>query len=148
MHRLNLHQQKMYWLTRAPEVPPTIHACIVCEQARPELLGKWMLLGFFGVAPHVRVAIGDFNKPVTLCFVFVGDRFVGKVRAAIRVVAPNGDILPGATEAAGEFFPDKPVSTFYMHFQGPVRGPGRYAVTLIVNGEEFYPTSFELLPQT
>lgn len=49
-----------------------IKACIVCEQARPEALGKYSLLGYFGLAPNVVVNIGDFTKPVTLCFVFVG----------------------------------------------------------------------------
>jgi len=128
--------------------PVHIGTCIVCEQARPEILEKWTLLGFFGVTPNVWVRISDFTKPVTLCFVFVGGECVGKLHVAIRVVAPSGANIPGGSEAIGEFVPEKKMSAFYMAFQGVMPGPGRYSVVMVLNGQDVYQTTFELLPLT
>jgi hypothetical protein len=128
--------------------PPIIRACIVCEQARPEASNKWALLGFFGVTPNVRIKIANFAIPVTLCFVFTSDEFVGKVHVEVRVVAPSGASIPGALPADGEFFPNQPGAMFYMHYQAVLPGPGRYTVVLVVNGADIYRDAFELLPAT
>jgi hypothetical protein len=124
---------------------PQIHTCLVCEEARKEVLGKWTLLGFFGVAPNVHVAIADFAKPVALCFAFVGGEAVGKLRVAIRVMAPSGADVPGGSEVEGEFLPGKLTTALFMSFLGIVPGPGRCTVVLVVNDQGIYRTTFELV---
>jgi hypothetical protein len=123
---------------------PNIRACIVCEGVRQEILGKWTLLGFFGVAPVVRVSIGDFSKAVTLCFVFGGDEFVGTLRASLNVIAPSGVQVSGATDAVGEFFKGKPATMFFMQYQSVMPGPGRYTVIFTMNGQEAYRTTVDI----
>lgn len=124
---------------------PQIRACLVCEGARQEVLGKWTLLGFFGVTPDVRISITDFTKPVNLCFAFAGNQAEGKLHIAIRVLTPSGTALSGA-EVEGEMLPGKPSSAFFMNFQGVIPEPGRCTVVLLVNGAEIYRSTFELAP--
>lgn len=126
-------------------MPPfQVQTCLVCEQARPELLGKWTLLGFFGVAPNVSISILDFSKPVALCFVFMGDALAGKIAGACRVVAPSGANIPGGAEVQGEFLPNRPSSAFFLGFQNVMPGPGRYTVVFALNGRDVYKTTFDL----
>lgn len=51
---------------------PTIEECIVCDQIRPELYGKLIILGFLGICPNVDVAIGRLDQPTTLSFLLLG----------------------------------------------------------------------------
>jgi hypothetical protein len=125
--------------------PLTIRACILCEQARQEVLGKWTLLGFFGVAPNVRVGIADFRQPITLCFVFAGDQYVGKVRVSVRVLSPSGADVPGGMSAEGEFLPGRLTSAFFLPFQAVVPGQGQYTAVLTFNGQDIYRTTFEII---
>lgn len=127
-------------------MPIEIRACVVCEQARPELHGKYSLLGFYGLAPFVAVAISNFQLPVTLCFVFMGVPAHGRMEARIRVLDPDGTIVPGDTPAAGPTVipPDRPLSNYIMQFQGRAPRPGNYTVVLTVNGEDVHTASFRL----
>ena len=127
---------------------PPIKTCIVCEGARAEVHGKWTLLGFFGVAPDVRVSFTDFSKPVTLCFAFIGGDADGKIRAGLRVIAPSGAVIPGAMETEGDFVGGKISTAFFMSFQAVVPGPGRYTVVLTLNGQDSFKTTVELVPGT
>jgi hypothetical protein len=127
-------------------MPPfQVQSCLVCEEARPELGGKWTLLGFFGVTPDVHVGIGDFSKPITLCFVFLGGPLAGRIRGACRVAAPSGANIPGGAEVEGEFSPDRPTSAFFLGFQNVVPGPGRYTIVFALNGRDIYESTFNLI---
>src|SRR5947208_16942469 len=52
---------------------PAIRYCLVCEATRAEPFGKMSLLGFYGLAPDVQIAVKDFAQPLQLAFVFVGN---------------------------------------------------------------------------
>lgn len=124
---------------------PVISVCLVCEGARPEVLGKWTLLGFFGPAPNVRIAISNFSNPVSLVFVFAGGEGAGHFRTALRVTAQFGQTFPGVSEAEGNLLPDKPTSLFFFGLQSVVPGPGIYRAALLANGQQVYETTFELV---
>lgn len=125
-------------------MPFCVRACALCEQARPEALGKWTLLGFFGATPDVRIAIGNFQAPVTLCFVFMGEPFTGQIRANIRIVANSGAVIAASPPVQRQIPAARPLSTLFMHIQAVVPGPGRYAVVLTVNEQDVFETSFSL----
>jgi hypothetical protein len=112
---------------------PTITTCIVCEQARPEIGGKFTLLGFYGVAPDVRINIQNFNQPVGLCFVFVGGAGSGHFVIGLRITAPNGQTFD-APSVEGDLAPAAIGSRFFMGFAGVLPGPGNYSASLLVNG--------------
>mgnify|MGYP001565267699 CR=1 FL=1 len=43
---------------------PEIYACLIAEDARVELYRKLTILGLYGVAPRVEIAIKDMSKPI------------------------------------------------------------------------------------
>jgi hypothetical protein len=47
---------------------PDFEYCIICEGIRPEIGGKFTILGFYGLAPHVEVVITNPAQPVNLAF--------------------------------------------------------------------------------
>ena len=127
---------------------PKIDVCIVCEGARAELYNKTILLGFYGVAPYVRILLHDFQAPVMLCFVFCGaGGSAGKYNVGLRLTDPTGRVLSNsqtAPDVSGELSADRDLTNIFLRFQGLVGGPGKYRLDLIVNGLEHFSTTFEL----
>ncbi len=124
---------------------PVIRTCIICELVRPEALNKHILLGYFGVAPDVRIAVASFETPIQLYFVFAGGPGEGRFRVAVRITAPGGQTFDGS-EAEGTLSLAAPTSNFFLGFSGILPGPGNYRATLLVNGEANFSTSFGLEP--
>jgi hypothetical protein len=123
---------------------PTIEACIVCEAARPELQNKHILLGFFGIAPYVRIHIKDFKLPVSLCFVFcTGQGVEGKHSIDLRLTDPQGTVSSNSIQGIRdqEPPPGSPSTNIFMAFQGLLGTPGAYRVALVVDGREHYSTT-------
>jgi len=48
---------------------PAFDYCILCEGIRPEVGGKVTILGFYGLAPNIEVAVGNPNQPLVLSFI-------------------------------------------------------------------------------
>jgi len=124
---------------------PTINACIVCEFARPEVGNKTILLGYYGIAPHVRIQVQDFALPVQLCFVFAGGPGHGHFRMDLKVTSHNGATFD-APGVEGDMSPEASVSNIFMGFQGVLPGPGDYTASLLVNGKAQYQAAFALDP--
>lgn len=124
---------------------PTVNTCFVCELARPEQQGKVTLLGYFGVAPHVRIKIQNFNQPIQLCFVFAGGPGQGHFQIGLRITAPNGATF-NAPNAEGNLSQEASHSNFFMNFLGVLPSPGNYTATLTANGAPQYQAQFALDP--
>jgi len=123
---------------------PTINTCLVCEGARAEIMGKFTLLGYYGVAPYVRISIQNFNVPVQLCFVFAGGGPAnGDVHIELRITAPNGATF-NAPAISAHLNPQATVTNCFMTFLGVLPGPGNYVATLIVDGTPQYEAPFGL----
>jgi len=130
---------------------PKIDACLVCEGVRPELQNKSILLGFFGIAPYVQVLLRDFNLPGTLCFVFCGaGGSGGKYDVSLRLTDPQGRVISNPQTSpdirGGELAANRSTSNIFMTFHGPMGQPGKYNVTLVVNGSDHYSTAIDILP--
>jgi hypothetical protein len=125
---------------------PRIDACIVCESVREEVLGKFILLGFFGIAPYARIVIKDCKLPVSLCFVFCGGQGEGKFNVGLRVTDLQGVAIPGQIPDLinAEVKKEKSGTSVFMGFQGAVQKPGRYGVALVVNNVEYYSTTVDI----
>lgn len=75
---------------------PTVNFCLVCEGVRPELGGKFSILGFFGLTPNVDIAVGRLDQPLGLSVV-LGFGLVTDVNQvynhSISVTNPDGSVL-------------------------------------------------------
>jgi hypothetical protein len=125
---------------------PKINACIVCESARPELNNKYVLLGFFGITPHVRMLIQDFSQPVTICFVFSGGPGTGgKYDVSLRLVDPAGIAVSDNNTVpsikGGVLGANRNNINVFMGFYGLLGEPGQYTVTLLINNVAHYSTT-------
>jgi hypothetical protein len=69
--------------------------CILCEGVRPEVGAKLTILGFFGVAPNVDIAIGNPNQPLMVTFIagFPPVTGGGAYQNTISVTRPNGTVV-------------------------------------------------------
>ena len=122
---------------------PTISACLVCEFARQELGNKTILIGFYGVSPHVAVVIQNFKMLVQLCLVFCGGSGEGHFKIELKLRAPNGQEFH-APSIETDLLRQKGVSNFFMGFQETFPGPGVYSATLLANGDSVYEATFSL----
>lgn len=128
---------------------PKIEVCILCEGVRPEIQNKHILLGFFGIAPYVRIHIKDFKRPVSLCFVFCTNEGVaGKHTIDLRLTDKKGTVLSNAIQGIKdeEARPGARSTNIFMAFQGLLGEPGLYRVDLVVDGMEHYSTKVTIDP--
>lgn len=122
---------------------PDILHCLVCEGSRPEPFGKSTLLGFYGVAPDVEIAVKDPSIPVLLALVFIGGIPAESSSHALRLeFAGPKEIL---FEAPSTEIQVKPKKRLVMHIQLPplqLAETGEYEVRLFVDGGQHYREKF------
>lgn len=124
---------------------------MVCETVRPEVSNKYLLAGFYGLAPHVQIAIQSFQSPVTLCFVFCGGGgTAGTYTVSLLLVDPDGLVVSNENNAPSVVghLGDRTSTNIFMGFQGLATKPGKYRVALLVNSAEHFSTTFGLLSAT
>ena len=125
---------------------PKIDACVICEGARPEMGGKHVLLGFFGIAPYVTIRLTSLQLPATVCFVFCGGHGEGRYRIELRITDAVGRVLlntmPNSFE--GEILSINRITNVYFQFVGIMSSEGPYRVSLFVNGTEHYFTTLNI----
>jgi hypothetical protein len=127
---------------------------LVCEDVRPEFGGKSTILGFLGIAPDVRIFLADFQSPVPrLAFLLIGwwpSEGAGNfdVELAFRISDEQGELIfdfpptKGTLQLETQRF-NVGISVLGAKFTHP----GKYYATLLVNGNQHFQESFEVLPQ-
>jgi hypothetical protein len=125
---------------------PKIDACVVCEAVRAEILGKHILLGVFGLAPHAQVSLRNLQQPATLCFVFYGGGGEGKFNVELRVADRQGLAIPNAATGIvdGELEKGKLATSVFLPFHGTFGKPGKYGVTMVGNDVVHYSTTVDI----
>lgn len=76
---------------------------MVCESIRPELQGKLILLGFFGVCPNVEVALQHLDQPAVLTFLLSGGPGDGTFFASFDILDESNQ-QPVVAAAPVQFF--------------------------------------------
>jgi hypothetical protein len=125
---------------------PQIRHCLVCENVRPELNGLTTMVGFYGVAPDVTIKIPDFAQPLpALAFLLIGNEGgEGDFELQFRLSdsTANTIVEPPASRVR------LPVGSDRLNMGVMVTGlklprPGRYSVSLLVNGLVHFQTTFD-----
>jgi hypothetical protein len=76
---------------------PDFQACLVCDAVRPELNGKTIILGFFGICPNVTINIPRLDQPSPLTFLLLGGPGDGTFEAVFDVVDEGGFVVASTT---------------------------------------------------
>jgi hypothetical protein len=126
---------------------PKFDYCIVCEILRLELGGKWILLGFHGLAPNVELTIADPNRMIGLSLLAgcppVPDTSVRYEYVAL-VTRPDG-VGIYQTPSLKMVTAQNRRLNFPIGFSiAPPILTGRYSIQMTVNGEVALDTSFTI----
>jgi hypothetical protein len=113
---------------------------------RPELNGKLIILGYFGVCPHVEVKIPQLDRLVSLAFVLSGSLTAGQHEVVLEILEQASDRVVVSTAKqpltidAGEgrvnLAPTLPIA-----FQKP----GSYEIRCLVDGFEAFRGAFRVV---
>ena len=137
-------QPGQYW----NDMPcPIINHCLICEDIRLEANRKTSLLGFYGVAPNVRILIRDTNQPIRgLALMLLADRGEGTFNFSLRITGPNGIPLLPPYPPMEMVIQEREFFNSWCFALGPVVFPhfGRYTFTFEVDGRTHFETSFEV----
>lgn len=71
----------------------SINHVMLCEDLRQELYGKFTIVGFYGHTPHVRILVGELDKPVARLVVVAsvtGDP--GNYELVFQILGPDKDV--------------------------------------------------------
>lgn len=127
---------------------PNFNYCIVCDIIRPELGGKIILLGFYGLTPDVLVPVANINHPVVLSILAAfpppPPEASTPYESITSIVRPDGvgifqtpPIRLAVSKGRGVALP------LAFNIPPPIL-PGRYTVRITVNGEVKMDTSFSI----
>ena len=130
---------------------PTFDYCIICEIIRPELGGKSILLGFYGLAPNVEIIVQDINRPVALSLL-AGCPAVAEVNIAyeyfVAITRPDGVGIYQTPPFRLVVAQDKRIQIPAWFNIAPPILPGRYSIRVMVNREVKLDTSFSIRTAT
>lgn len=118
-------------------VPPKFATCLVCEAIRPELHGKLILLGFFGVCPNVAVGLRHLDQPAVLTFLLSGSSGDGSFVATYEIVDESDQRVIATTAQEIIAVPDKP--TQLVQTLLPTFGhAGEFSIRCVIGGAEAF----------
>jgi hypothetical protein len=125
---------------------PPIRHCLVCEEVRLEGPGKSSILGFYGIAPNVSLAIQDLSKPLErLSFLLVCEPGEGDHKVSVKIEGPKGEPILTTPEADFSFPPSpQPVNLAIAIAQVRFPTVGRHRFVLFVQGSEHFHTFFDI----
>lgn len=121
--------------------------CIVCEDIRPEMHGKYAILGFFGQLPFVKIRLQDMEKPVArLVFLLNIDGDAGEYAFKFTIMDPKGKpfhkVDLAAMKLSGKMYERSlaAVSLAGLEF----KSEGDYKVRLLHKNKGFYESAFRI----
>jgi hypothetical protein len=126
---------------------PTFDYCIICEMVRPELGGKYILLGFYGLAPNVEILVQDTNRPIFLS-ILTGCPALSEAtttyECVVLITRPDGVGIFQTPPLRLVVAQDRRTLVPVAFNVPPPILPGRYSIRLTVNGELRLDTSFSV----
>ncbi len=125
---------------------PRFRLLLLADLIRPEADSKLTILGFLGIAPLVEVRYSDFNVPLAISFLLVGEPGSERHNFRAEIIGPderkliNSKAEEGLLEPAG---PENQMATVVMvTLKYP--GPGTYKFQVISNDEIQFEETFRL----
>jgi hypothetical protein len=125
---------------------PEFDFCLICDGVRPEMGGKLTLLGFYGIAPNVEVAIGNPAFPLSLAIV-AGFPPVLDIRVydhSFVITDPSGNTIQRTPPSRLHVAPGGRGLVVFGFVMQPPYTFGTYTVRIQINNETKLNTSFRI----
>jgi len=125
---------------------PQINNCLICEDVRLERRRLATLIGFYGVTPNVHILVRELNLPLErLTFFMMGERGEGQYQVRAQILNEEGNVITQSQEMSMVIRdPAREVNLGTVFYGVRFQRPGRFNLTLVVDGETHYQTSFEV----
>jgi hypothetical protein len=114
--------------------------CALCDEVRLEKdTNKAFIIGFFGMLPHVDIAVSHPSQPIPrLTFFFMSGAPVkaGNYHVRLSVKGPGQQELPFEMPSLAVEATAAPLNVTFTLQPLQLNGTGLYRITAIVNGQE------------
>lgn len=131
---------------------PQFDYCIICDVIRPELGGKFAILGFYGLAPNVEVVIANPSLPVILAFVAgfppVPDATQVAYQYSILITRPDQRVVQQTPMTRLNVSPTGRGFVAFGFIIPPQYPFGMYSIRILVNNEAKLDTTFRVRSAT
>jgi hypothetical protein len=126
---------------------PIFKFCAVCDEVRLEKdTNKSFIIGFYGMLPHVDIAVPSPSQPIAkLSFFFMSGVPVkaGHYDVRIQVLGPDQQALPFETLAPLTLDAiEAPLNVTFTAQPLVLIGTGSYRIIAFINGQEDFTESF------
>ena len=123
---------------------PVFNACLVCEAIRPELNGKLIVLGLFGICPHVNVFLQHLDQPAVLTFLISGGPGDRSFLRSLQIVDEgNQRVVAESAPASSIAFPNS--ATQLVDTLLPTFGHGgQFSIRCLIDGVEQFRADFSV----
>lgn len=122
--------------------------CMVCEDVRPEMHGKYSILGFFGLLPHVNIKLKEMGKALArLVFLMNVEGDPGKYKLKFTVIGPDrAKVVPAVTLGEMEIMDDPTQrAVAAVNLSGLIfKLEGSYKVQMSHKNKVFYESNFQV----
>lgn len=125
---------------------PKVEHCIVCEEARQEVLRKTTLMGFYGITPNVSILVQDFGQAVArLTFLLLTEPASGGTyTVGAEIISPDGQRLTEFPAKPGPATQDKRLALGFAVNGLVLPKPGEYRFRLMVDRNQHHETTFRV----
>ncbi|MHB1094743.1 MAG: SH2 domain-containing protein [Gemmatimonadaceae bacterium] len=121
-----------------------IDSCIVCDFVRPELGGKLVILGFFGICPNVDVVLQHLDQPTALTFLLGGGPGDGDTTVTFEVLDELENRVVASTPDLQFHADPKTRSSLAPTLLLVFGHPGTFVIRFSVDHIERFRTSFRV----
>lgn len=123
---------------------PSLGNCLVCDTVRPELNGKLIILGYFGICPNVVVGIPRLDQPTVLTFVFSGSPGEGAFMASFDIIDEMDERVISSTPPAPLHTNKASMTTLATTFLLAFGHAGTFAIRCFIDDAERFRAQFRI----
>lgn len=126
---------------------PPLSSCLIADQLRPELNGKFTILGFYGIAPRVGIYVPSVPAvlPMAAMLICEPTQDAGDFDLELEVKGPDGEDAVKRVRVSGLVSKPSPGQTYAcINFAGiRLEQTGRYALNIWSEGQTHSTSTFE-----
>jgi hypothetical protein len=123
---------------------PTFNRCLICDIVRPELRGKAIVIGMYGICPNVDIQLQQLDRAIPLSFLLSGTPGDTPVKVEFEIVDPTEERVIARSGEMNAYPEPGSTTTLVFVLLATFGHAGTFVGRCLVNGEPAYQESFEI----